>query len=193
MSSLRSALEELGAEHLRHRSDEDLEEDYAELERAARVLQAEQSRRLAEIQRRETWRRDGFVSTVSWVASRFRTSFGVAMRRAREAAALEEMPAAREALKDGELSATALWVLVTAQEAHPEQFRSSEVALVDAARTVPARDLRRVVAYWRQAHDGPESLEEERGAGNGATSIFLPRSTGWFASMAISIPKRARP
>src|SRR5438105_13511942 len=102
MSSLRSALEELGAEDLRHRSDEELEEDYSELERGARALHAEQSRRLPEIQRGQTWRREGFVSTVAWLGHRFRSSFGVAMRRVREAAGLEVMPVTREALVAGE-------------------------------------------------------------------------------------------
>jgi Domain of unknown function (DUF222) len=160
MSSMMSALDELESEDLRHRSDEELEGDFAELERAARVLQAEQARRLAEIQRRETWRRDGYVSTIAWLGHRFRTSFGVAMRRVREAAGLEDMPATREALKEGELSPCAVRVLVSAREAHPEEFARDESTLLDAARTLSARGLRRALAYWRQALDGPKALED---------------------------------
>ena len=58
----------------------------------AEPTEAEQARRLAEIQRRQTWRRDGYLSTVAWVGHRFRTGFGAAMRRVREASSLEDMP-----------------------------------------------------------------------------------------------------
>jgi hypothetical protein len=157
--SLISALDELRAEDLRHRSDQELEDDYADLERAARTLQAEQARRLAEIQRRRTWQRDGYVSTVAWVGHRFRTSFGVAMRRVREASSLQEMPPTREALGEGKISPCAVRVLVGAREAHPEEFAAHERTLLDAAKALSARGLRRAVAYWRQALDGPKALE----------------------------------
>src|SRR5919198_1249176 len=142
MSSLRSALDELKREDLRHRSDEELEDDYAELERSARGLQAEQARRLAEIRRRETWRRDGYVSTVAWVGYRFQTSFGVAMRRVREAVNLDHMPRTREGLEEGELSPCAIRALVAAREAHSDEFDRVEDVLVGSARRLAARDLR---------------------------------------------------
>jgi len=84
------------------------------------------------------------------------------MRSVREATSLEKMPAAREALAEGELSPSALWVLVSAREAHPEEFAGQESGLVGAATRLGARDLRRAMAYWRQALDGPAALEEER-------------------------------
>jgi Domain of unknown function (DUF222) len=160
MSSFRSAIEELESEDLRHRSDEELEADYEELERVSRALDAQQSRLLAEIQRRQTWRRDGYLSTVAWLGHRFRTSFGVAMRRVREAANLEDMPATREALLEGHISPCAVRVLVGAREAHPEEFARTEETLVESATKLPARDLRRAVGYWRQALDGPRALED---------------------------------
>jgi hypothetical protein len=160
MSSLRSALDERQSQDLAFLSDRELEADFAELERAAHALYVEQARRLAEIQRRETWRSDGYLSTVSWLADRFHTSSGVAMRRVREAASLEAMPVAAEALAEGELSPCAVWVLVSAREAHPDEFAGQESDLVEAGTTLSARDLRHAVAYWRQALDGPRALED---------------------------------
>jgi len=60
MSTLRSALDELGGEDLRHASDEGLEADFTELERAAGALGAELARRAAEIDRRGSFERDGY-------------------------------------------------------------------------------------------------------------------------------------
>lgn len=45
MSTLRSALDELGAEDLRYASDVGLEADFVELERAAGVVEGELARR----------------------------------------------------------------------------------------------------------------------------------------------------
>jgi hypothetical protein len=52
MSTLRSALDELKLEDLRHRSDRELLDDLGELERTVRALEAERSRRIAEVERR---------------------------------------------------------------------------------------------------------------------------------------------
>jgi HNH endonuclease len=52
VSTLRSALDELRVEDLRYVGDDGLAADLDELERAARILEAERSRRLAEFERR---------------------------------------------------------------------------------------------------------------------------------------------
>jgi len=53
MSTLRSALDELGAEDFRYSSDDVLEADFAKLELAAGAVEVELARRTAEI--RPTW------------------------------------------------------------------------------------------------------------------------------------------
>lgn len=160
MSTLRSALDELRVEDLRHASDESLEEDLVELERCARALLAERLRRTAEIDRRDSFRRDGYLSVSSWLVHRLRTAFSAATGMVRMARALEQMPATREALSEGEISPSAVGILVSAREANPEAFACSEGALVDAARTLPVRGLSRAASYWRQAAD-PERAEED--------------------------------
>jgi Domain of unknown function (DUF222)/HNH endonuclease len=70
------------------------------------------------------------------------------------------MPVAAEALSEGELSPCAVWALVSAREAHPDEFADQEIGLVEAGTTLSARDLRHAIAYWRQALDGPRALED---------------------------------
>jgi hypothetical protein len=70
MSTLRSALDELGGEDLAVTPDGELGEGLIELERASRVIEAKRSRRLAEVERRGTWSVDGHLSVVSWLRRR---------------------------------------------------------------------------------------------------------------------------
>jgi hypothetical protein len=73
MSELRSAIEELRSEALADLPDGRIEDDFTELQRAAELLEVERLRRLAEIERRATYQRDGHLSAASWLASRFRS------------------------------------------------------------------------------------------------------------------------
>lgn len=69
------------------------------------------------------------------------------------ARALEHMPATRQALAEGEVSRSAVRVLAQARETNPREFASAEATLVEAARTLSARELRHALSYWRQAVD----------------------------------------
>ncbi|CAN5232545.1 HNH endonuclease signature motif containing protein [soil metagenome] len=151
MSELRSAVDGLRAEDLGHLSDEALEEDLAECQRAAEVLEAERLRRLAEFDRRRPYLRDGYLSTSTWFARRFRVGFGAAAGDVRRARALEAMPRTREALATGQISSSAARMLVEARETNPQAFAEAEPLLEDAARRHSVRDLARVLAYWRSA------------------------------------------
>ncbi|HEY7282582.1 MAG TPA: DUF222 domain-containing protein [Actinomycetota bacterium] len=164
MSTLRSGLEELRGTELRFLSEGELEERLDEIGRASGVLEAERARTVAEIERRGAFALTGHLSITSWVEQRMRTSWSDAARQVRTARALEHMPAAREALYEGEVSTCAVGQLVDARETAPEEFSRSEQALVDAARTLPARDLRRVVAHWKELvdPDAPARADRER-------------------------------
>src|SRR2546421_10311773 len=104
MSSIRSALEELKVEDLRLASDEELEEALLGLERSASVLLAERLRRLAEIDRRRTYIRDGYLSTSVWLGRRAGLAPSEAKQQIRIARALAHMPVARQALAEGEVT-----------------------------------------------------------------------------------------
>jgi hypothetical protein len=70
------------------------------------------------------------------------------------------MPAVRAAFAQGEVPSSAVAVLDRAREASPEAFSASQEALVDAARSLPARDLHRAVQAWRE-HVAPTSAEDD--------------------------------
>jgi uncharacterized protein DUF222 len=94
------------------------------------------------------------------VSQRLRTGWTDAARRVRLARALEHMPATSEALADGEVSRSAVDEMVAAHDPHPEEFARMEETLVDAARTLPARDLRKAVAHWREIVDAEAAVRD---------------------------------
>jgi Domain of unknown function (DUF222) len=153
MSTLVSALDELRSEDLRFASDEEVEDDVREIERASRMLEAERARRIAAIDQRRSFERDGYLSVSAWLTHRLGINAAASAHHVRVARALDGMPLTRCALQHGEISLGATTVLVAARETNAEAFEGSEQVLVDAARTLPFRELRFVVEHWRQAAD----------------------------------------
>ena len=159
MSSLRSAVDELRAETLAELPDALVEEDFAELQRACEQLEVERLRRLAELDRRKLFERDGYQSTASWLVSTCRLGWGAAREQVRLARALDQMPRTRDAIERGEVSLAGARVLAFARDVDPEAFASAEDSLVEAARIHSVADLGRVAAYWRQAVEAGDAGE----------------------------------
>jgi hypothetical protein len=67
---------------------------------------------LADQDRRATYRRDGYLSAAAWLADGFKVAAGSAKQQVKVDQALEKMPDARQALEAGEVSSSALRVLV---------------------------------------------------------------------------------
>jgi hypothetical protein len=169
MSELRSVVDQLRSEVLAELPDARLEEDFSELHRVMDQLESERLRRLAELDRRRTvFERDGHLSAASWLNGAFKLTWGTARDQVRLARALEQMPHARRALEEGELSISALRILAQAREVDPEAFREAEPQLVQSARLHSTGDLQRVASYWRQAaerdhaHDPEDKLHARR-------------------------------
>ncbi len=150
MSGLRSALEEYAVADLVAQPDAQVEEDLVELQRVSELLELEKARRVAQVARRGLHARDGHLSVTSWLAGRFRLSGGAARDQVRVARGLEEMPVAREALRDGEISLPAVRVLAHVREAAPEAFADAEEQLVEVARSHRVAELHRVASHWRE-------------------------------------------
>jgi hypothetical protein len=165
MSELRSAIDQLRVQELAAQPDAMLEEDFAELVRAGELLEVERLRRLAELDRRHAYARDGFLSAAAWLASTFRTGWTWAREQVRFARSLDDMPRTRSALEEGDVSMSAFRVLAGAREADPERFSRAEELLVQAARDHSIRDLRRVASHWRQL------VENERVAAGGEEEV----------------------
>lgn len=162
MSSLRSALEEMTSEELRFLSDEELEADVLELQHASDAVLAEQARRLAEVERRRSVERDGFLSVTAWLRARARISASEAKRRVRVARALRDMPSVRRALSEGAISAGAAEVLIAGREACPEEFERVQETFADVARHLDVAELRALVGHWQQAVDEASGQRDER-------------------------------
>jgi Domain of unknown function (DUF222)/HNH endonuclease len=162
MSTLRSGLDELRSVELRFLSDGELDERLMEISRACGVLEAEKARTVAEVERGGSFSASGHLSVTSWVEHRTQTSWSEAARAVRTARALEHMPGVREALYEGDVSTSAVEQLVVAREAAPEEFSNAEEALVEAAKTLPVRDLRRAVAHWRDVVDAGAAAKADR-------------------------------
>jgi hypothetical protein len=193
MSTLRSGLDELRGTDLRHLSDSQVEDWVSEIRSICGALEAECARGVAEIERRGAFADSGHLSITSWVEHRFQTSWFEASKQVRTARALEAMPAVREALYEGEVSPTAVGQLVAAHEASPEEFSKVEDTLVDAARTLPVRDLRKAVAigrtWWTPTpRGGPTGTAT---TGEGCTRP--PPSRGWSGWTATSTPRPGSP
>jgi hypothetical protein len=149
MSELRSAIETIRSEPLGSLPDARIEEDFAELQAACEALEGERLRRLAEIDRRRLFERDGHLSAASWLAARFQVGWGEARRAVAIARSLERMAATRRAFDGGAVSLTAVRMLVEAREAEPDAFERAERVLVEAASRHSIPDLRRVLTHWR--------------------------------------------
>jgi hypothetical protein len=162
VSELRSVIEGLRGESLPELPDARIEEDFAELHRAIELLEGERLRRLAEIDRRKLYERDGHLSTASWLSSCHRVAWGIARAQVRVARALEVMSLTRRALENGDVSMSAVQMLAEAQGAEPEAFAQGEAQLLEAARMHTVADLRRVVTFWR------DRVTQERGTGEDA-------------------------
>jgi hypothetical protein len=159
MSELRSAIESFRSETLPELPDARIEEDFAELHRVVELLEIERLRRLAEIERRRLFERDGHLSAASWLATRFKVGWGGAREQVRIAGALEEMPETRRALDDGDISMSAVRLLVAARDADHGAFGRSEAHLVEAARIHSMHDLQKVAEYWRQGVEREQTAE----------------------------------
>jgi hypothetical protein len=159
MSGIRSAVEELAGEDLRYASDEELLDELREIERAASALEVERARRVAELEERGVAAREGF-SVTTFLADRLRMAPSWAARYVAWGRALAGAPRTRRALAQGEIHPSAAAVLLRARSSSAELFERDERVLVDAARALPHRDLRRAVAHWRQAADPVAAADE---------------------------------
>src|SRR6478736_5534292 len=153
MSTLRSGFDEYRSASLSSCSDATIEADVAEIKTAIRSLEVECARRIAELERRRSFERDGHLSMTSWVESRFGETWSQAGREVRLARGLDQLPDVRAALAEGDVATSAALTLVTARESDPEAFDRSADALLDAARTLPARGLRMAVEHWKSEAD----------------------------------------
>jgi hypothetical protein len=140
-------------------NDAQLEAAFGEVHRAWQAIDGKRLRYLAEIERRATYRKDGYPTSAAWLAARFGVAAGAARSDVRVATALEDMPQVRRALVAGDVSVSSARILADAKRDHPQAFAHHERALVEAAASVPADGLRKVVADWSQRVDAEAGVD----------------------------------
>ena len=175
---------DLRRQELSQTGDARLLDDFEALQHALHDLELERLRRLAEIERRGLFARDGHLSAASWFASRYRVAWSDAKRDTSVARALDDMPSTRRALEDGEVSLSAARVLARIRQVDPAAFREDEPHLVEAARIHPMGDLHRVASYWREQieraklADGDGSVRARRALRASVTFMGMVRLDG---------------
>ena len=140
----------LSAQAIADLPDAHIQEDFERLHRLMQQLEAERLRRLAEIDRRATYARDGHLSSASWLAATHNVARGSAAAQVRLATALSSMGETGAAFARGELSMSAVQVLAMAHDVDNDAFGRAETVLLDAARHLSVADLQKAVGRWRE-------------------------------------------
>jgi hypothetical protein len=161
MSGLRSVLEEYRREEPAELPPAHVQEAFGELHRSAEVLEAERLRWLAVVDRQRSYVQDGHLSTASWLVATFGMSWGQARAQVRLARALRGMPRTMEALASGEVSSSAVRILASAHDAHPEAFLEHEGLLLEAAQSHRVKELEHITQYWAQAVASDRAIRDQ--------------------------------
>jgi hypothetical protein len=115
---------------------------------------------IAEAERTEAARQQGFESTTAWLMSLSGEPAAVCRSRIAVAASLEEMPETKTAFAAGEVSESRVKLLAQAQALAPQQFAQDEARLVAEAATASCKQLPQVLAAWKRSTD-PKAAEVE--------------------------------
>ena len=152
------------------RSDPDVLDALAErIAKLSAQLNADSCRLLAliaEFDRLEGWKREGFASCASWLAYRTRLDKMTAREKVRVARALTELPKISEAMRRGELSFSQVRALTRA--ADPED----EDELLEHARTMSTAQLEKLMRSWKKLGREDQAALEARIHESRTLSIF---------------------
>ena len=146
-------LDAMTDEELAALPDARVEDAFARTQAAIERLEVRRLRLLAEVDRRRSFERDGFLSTATWLAGSFRLAYPAARKLLHLARAIRQMPRTKRALTRGEISGSALELLARAREVDPPAFDAAEPELVEAATRHSIAGLSRVLTSWRLLAD----------------------------------------
>ena len=140
---------ELGSQDLDRVPDAWLQADFELANRLCERLELESLRRLAEIEARGIYGRDGHLSTASWLADRQGVSFTKATQKVLLARDLSKMDKTMDALRSGDIPLDAARTLAFTRKQDPVSFAESEPLFVEAARQHTPQGLAKVCSAWR--------------------------------------------
>lgn len=129
----------------------ELHERYAACRQRETLAAAEAAALLGEIDRRRSFLREGFLSTIAFVAHRTGDSYQAAAGRVRVARTLRQMPHTAVAYRAADIDTAKVRRLVDAHDTSPERFSVDEQLLVDRARSQGARVFSATLAMWKES------------------------------------------
>jgi hypothetical protein len=121
---------------------------------------AHRAETIAEAERTDAAKREGFRSTTEWLAVLTGEPVPVVRSQVAVAEALKQMPETKKAFAAGEVSESRVKVLAQAQTLDPEQFARDEAALVAEVTAASSQHVPKVLATWKRNTD-PQAAEEE--------------------------------
>jgi len=113
---------------------------------------------VAEAERTDAARKEGFRSTTEWLAALSGEPVAACRRQVAVAEALEDMPETKKAYAAGDLPESRVKVLAQAQALCPEQFARDEAALVARVAAARSQQVPKVLAEWNK-NTGPQAAE----------------------------------
>jgi hypothetical protein len=151
--------------------------------REARRWNARITGLVAVAEKRDLARKQGYPSTTEWLMALSGEPASICRSKVAVAAALEEMPATREAFAAGEVSETRVRLLAQAQALAPEQFTESETALLAQVTAAPTRQVPKVLAQWKRTAD-PQGAEAQAERLRALRALHL--SEDWSGMLRLS-------
>ncbi|MBY5162861.1 DUF222 domain-containing protein [Salsipaludibacter albus] len=141
---------------------EELRERVRLLERLGGLSTAGLARTLAQLRNSGAVEADGASSTTAWLTANTNRSGRDAARMSRLATDLDDLPATRQALADGDLTAESVDAMVqAARDGRLGSPGEVDAALVDVARATSPEGLRARIRSRQQAVDGAAMLRDE--------------------------------
>ncbi len=134
-------------------SDAGLEEDLRRWQHLTAQGDARRADLIAEAERRDLARREGFGSTTAWLMAVSGDPAAVCRSRVALAASLRAMPETKAAFAAGALPESRVRLLTQVKQLAPEQFSKDEAQLVAQAASVSSQRLPQVLAEWRRTTD----------------------------------------
>jgi Domain of unknown function (DUF222)/HNH endonuclease len=127
------------------------------------------------------WANDGAQTTSAWLATSCHLSRGEARKEVRLARVLKSLPAAAEAFRAGDISATHLNALAKLCKGRTkEALERDEEMLVELAKTLRFEEFMAALLYWEQLAD-PDGTEESAEQQRNRRDVYLtPSVSGMY-------------
>jgi hypothetical protein len=154
-----------------------------QLARLSARADARRAEFLAEAERTDAARQQGYGSTTAWLMALSGEPAPVCRSQIAVAAALEEMPETKAAFAAGYVSECRVRLLAQAQALAPEQFAQDEKTLVAQAVSTPSPKLPQVFREWRRQTD-PEGAEADAARLHGLRTLHI--SPAWSGMVHVS-------